>query len=124
MTAYNKGIAEFFCEMTGVSKDKLRRMSTPRIPESNMTNEELGQVGELSAFASRILMKCLWLSRLARPDIAFAVQRLSGRVTRWTRWEDRQTYRLVIYLHSTCDHVMKLTVDATQRLTSFVTCIY
>lgn len=91
MTAYNKGIVEFFCEMTGVSKDKFRRVSTPRIPESNMTNEELGQVGELSAFASRILMRCLWLSRLARPDIAFAAQRLSSRVTRWTRWEDRQT---------------------------------
>ena len=106
-----KGIVEFFYGMTGVSKDKLRRASTPCIPESNMSAEESGQVGELSTYASRILMRCLWLSRRARPDIAFAVQRLASRVTRWTQWEDRQTYRLISYLHSTCDHVMKLTAE-------------
>ena len=111
MTAYTKGIVEFFCEMTGVSKDKLRRVSTPCIPESNMSAEESGQVGELSTYASRILMRCLWLSRLARPDIAFAVQRLASRVPRWTQWEDRQTNRLISYLHSTCDHVMKLSAE-------------
>ena len=60
-------------------------------------------------------MRCLWLSRLARPDIAFAVQRLASRATKWTRWEDGQTHRLISYLHVTSEHVMKLSVDPNQR---------
>ena len=114
MKAYAKGIVEFFCEMTGTQREKLRKVTTPCLPESNMTNEELSNVGELGSFASRILMRCLWISRLARPDIAFAVQRLASRVTRWTKWEDRQMYRLVSYLHSTSEHVMKLRADPGQ----------
>ena len=115
MTAYAKGIVEFFCEVTDVPKEKLRSVTTPCLPEANMCDEELDNEGQLSKFASRILMRCLWLSRLCRPDIAFAVQRLASRVTRWTKWEDRQTYRLVSYLHSTCNHVLKLTVDPSQQ---------
>ena len=115
MTAYAKGIVQFFCEVTDVPKEKLRSVTTPCLPEANMCDEELENEGQLSKFASRILMRCLWLSRLCRPDIAFAVQRLASRVTRWTKWEDRQTYRLVSYLHSTCNHVMKLTVDPSQQ---------
>ena len=114
MRACAKGIVDFFCGMTGTVKEKLRSVTTPCLPESNMTDEELAKVGELSSIPSRILMRCLWLSRLARPDIAFAVQRLASRVTKWTRWEDRQTHRLISYLHATSEHVMKLTVDPNQ----------
>ena len=101
--------------MAGTVKEKIRGVTTPCLPESNMTDEELARVGELSSISSRILMRCLWLSRLARPDIAFAVQRLASRVTKWTRWEDRQAYRLISYLHTTSEHVMKLTVGPNQH---------
>ena len=109
-----KALWIFFCEMTSTVKEKLRAVTTPCLPESNMTDDELAKVGELSSISSRILMRCLWLSRLARPDIAFAVQRLASRVTKWTRWEDRQTHRLISYLHVIFEHVMKLTVDLNQ----------
>ena len=115
MTDYAKGIVEFFCNLTEVPKEKLRSVPTPCIPEASMCDDELSTPGQLSTSASKILMRCLWLSRLCRPDIAFAVQRLASRVTRWTKWEDRQTYRLISYLHATCDHVMKLTADPSQR---------
>jgi hypothetical protein len=120
MRAYANGIVDFFCEMTRTVKEKLHAVTTLCLPESNMTDDELAKVGELSAISSRILMRCLWLSRLARPDIAFAVPRLASRVTKWTRWEDRQTHRLISYLHATSEHVMKLTVDPTQRPSLFV----
>ena len=120
MRVYANGIVDFFCEMTRTVKEKLHAVTTLCLPESNMTDDELAKVGELSAISSRILMRCLWLSRLARPDIAFAVPRLASRVTKWTRWEDRQTHRLISYLHATSEHVMKLTVDPTQRPSLFV----
>lgn len=92
MRAYANGIVDFFCEMTGTVKEKLCAVTTLCLPESDMTDDELAKVGELSAISSRILMRCLWLSRQARPDIAFAVPRLASRGTKWIRWEDRQTH--------------------------------
>ena len=120
MRAYANGIVDFFCEMTSVQKEKLGRVPTPCLPESSMTDLELSQEGELRTIAARILMRCLWLSRLARPDISFAVQRLASRVTKWTRWEDRQMYRLVSYLHSTCEYVMRVAAEPSEQPTLLV----
>ena len=68
-----------------------------------MSEEELAHEGALHNNAAKVLMRCLWLSRLARPDLSFAVQRLASRVTRWTLWEDRQMLRLISYIHTTAD---------------------
>ena len=107
MRSYARGIVEFYCVLTGSAKSKPRNTSTPCLPESNMTDAEVASEGTIQPFAARILMQCLWISRLARPDISFAVQRLASRVTRWTAWEDRQTLRLISYLNSTEEFVAK-----------------
>ncbi|CAE7264193.1 FAD4L1, partial [Symbiodinium sp. CCMP2592] len=96
----------FEYKITGTTPDKLRRVNTPCIAESSMTDEDISAQGELHDSASRILMRCLWLARLCRADIAFAVTRLASRVTRWTAWEDRQVLRLVSYIHHTRDVCM------------------
>ena len=88
---YAEQIVQTYCELTGTTPDKLRRVTTPSIAELAMTDEEIATPGELHDSASRILMRCLWLARLCRADISFAVSRLASRVTRWTAWEDRQT---------------------------------
>ena len=115
MRSYSKGIISFYCEITGMRQEKLRKVSTPCLLENQTTDEELAHEGEMHAFAARILMKCLWLSRLARPDISFAVQRLASRITRWTKWEDRQMLRLVSYLNSTSKYVMLLQLNLTKH---------
>ena len=120
MRSYSKGIISFYCEITGMRQEKLRKASTPCLLENQTTDEELAHEGEMHAFAARILMKCLWLSRLARPDISFAVQRLASRITRWTKWEDRQMLRLVSYLNSTCEYVMRAAVEPDQAPTLLV----
>ena len=71
-----------------------------------MTDEEIVTPGELHDSASRILIRCLWLARLCRADILSAIIRLSSRVTRWITWEDRQTLRLVSFIHHTRDICM------------------
>ena len=76
-----------------------------------MFEGELAHEGVLHNHAAKVLMRCLWLSRLARLDLSFAVQRLASRVTRWTLWEDRQMLRFISYVHSIADHMIQATVD-------------
>ena len=104
MRSYAEQIVVFYCEMTGMERQKLKKVASPALPESSMGDDELEE-GELHHLAARILMRLLWLSRLSRPDLAFIVGRLASRVTRWTRWEDRQLMRAISYLNSTIEHV-------------------
>ena len=69
MRSYAAQLIAFYCETTGISPDKLRRVPSPAIPENQATDSELHSEGELHGSASRVLMRALWLSRLARPDI-------------------------------------------------------
>ena len=62
--------------------------------------------GGLNGAAARILIKALWLGRLARPKLCFIIGRLAARVSRRSRWEDRQLLRMVSYLHWTTDFCM------------------
>ena len=110
MSLYARGTLSFYCEPTGTPVAKLRRVDTPCLPESQMSEEELAHEGVLRNHAAKVLMRCLWLSRLARPGLSFAVHRLASRVTRWTLWEDRQMLRL-ISVHSTADHMTQATVS-------------
>ena len=49
--------------------DKLKPAATPFIPDGSTTSSDEEAKGELAPNACRILMKALWLGRLARPDI-------------------------------------------------------
>jgi hypothetical protein len=103
MSSYAKGIVSFYCELAGVE--------TPCLPESQMSEHELAHEGVLHNHAAKVLMRCLWLSRLARPDLSFAVRRLASRVTSWTLWEDRQMLRLISYVHATADRMIQAIVN-------------
>ena len=74
MRSYAKVITSLYFEITGMRQEKLRKVSTPCLLENQMTDEELAHEGEMHAFAARTFMRCLWFSRLARPDISFAAQ--------------------------------------------------
>ena len=69
MSSYAKGIVSFHREPTGTPVEKLRKVETPCLPKSQMSEEELAQHNH----ATKALMRCLWLSCLARPDLSFAV---------------------------------------------------
>jgi len=71
-----------------------------------MTDDELNQQGQLSGSEARVLMRILWLSRLARPDVSFIVGRLATRVTQWSKFEDRKLYRCICYLHHSREKVL------------------
>ena len=114
MRSYAEQLVEFYCESAGVSPDKLRRVPSPAIPENQATDSELESEGELHSSASRVLMRALWLSRLARPDISFIVTRLASRVSKWTKFEDRQLFRLMPYLRHSAHLTLQGTVSQTE----------
>eukprot|EP00435_Cladocopium_sp_Y103_P036459 s2679_g9.t1 len=69
MRSYADGVVDAYCQITGHDRSRLKKVSTPFLPET-YSDEDLSQAGELQKDASRILMRMLWLARLARPDLS------------------------------------------------------
>ena len=122
MRSYSKRIISFHCEITCMRPQKPCKVITPCLLENQVTDEELAHEGEMHACAERILMRCLWLSCLARPDIIFAVQRLASRIARWTKWEDRQMLRVATgeLPKLNGEYVMRAAVEPDQAPTLLV----
>ena len=69
---------------------------------TNVKEEEIGSLGELSTVCSQIVVKCLYLARIGRPDILWSVNKLARAVTKLTTPCDKRLARLVSYiLHQT-----------------------
>ena len=60
-------------------------------------------VGELSNTCSQIVLKCLYLARIGRPDILWSVNKLARSITKWTKACDKRLNRLISYIHHTCE---------------------
>ena len=63
-----------------------------------------GSVGELSKVCSQIVLKCLYLARIGRPDILWSVNKLARAVTKLTRVCDKRLARLISYIHHTSEY--------------------
>ena len=61
----------------------------------------MGSVGELSTVCSQIVLKCLYLARIGRPDILWSVNKLARAVTKWIQNCDKRLARLISYIHHT-----------------------
>ena len=81
-------------------------LATPYVSENLLTQQDFEVEGQVSHKSSSVLMKLLWVCRLARPDLAYSISTLATQVTRWSRNSDKQLFRLVSYLNSTLDVCM------------------
>ena len=63
--------------------------------KSQQFKEERGFVGEVSKVCSQIVLKCLYLARIGRPDNQWSVNTLARAVTKWTRACDKRLVRLI-----------------------------
>ena len=66
--------------------------------------EENESVGELSTVCSQIVLKCLYLARIGKPDILWSVNKLARAVTKWTKACDKRLARLISYIHHTSEY--------------------
>ena len=61
-------------------------------------------MGELSTVCSPIVLKCLYLSRIGRPDILWSVIKLTRAFTRWTKSCVKRLAPLILYIHHTSEY--------------------
>ena len=81
----------------------------------NFKEEELKSVGELSKVCSQIVLKCLYLARIRRPDILWSVNKLARSITKWSKACDKRLNRLISYVHHTCEYKQYCFVGNTAK---------
>ena len=69
MAGHAKKCVERYCELANKTTQQLYKVSTPCINDHHFKEEEKKSVGELSHVCSQIVLKCLYLARIGRPDI-------------------------------------------------------
>ena len=107
MSDYAKSSVEHYMKAANCAS-KLRKADTPFAPPGSLpAADDEPSGGQLSGVASSIVMKVLWLARLARPDLMKATCDLAASVTKWSRNCDRKTHRLIGYIHQTQDWRLK-----------------
>ena len=70
---------------------------------------------DLSKVCSQIVLKCLYLARIGRPDILWSVNKLARSITKWTKACDKRISRLISYIHQTCEFRQYLFVGNTAK---------
>ena len=64
---------------------------------------------------SQIVLKCLYLARIGRPDILWSVYKLARSITKWTKACDKRLNRLISYFHHTREYRQYCHVGSTAK---------
>ena len=115
MEGHAKKCVERYCELANKTTQQLYKVSTPCIDDHHFKEEEMKSVGELSNTCSQIVMKCLYLARIGRPDILWSVNKLARSITKWTKACDKRLNRLISYMHHTCQYKQYCHVGNTAK---------
>ena len=94
-----------YLELANKTISSLKQAATPCIDDHQIAPENFEAKGELAAVAARIVLKVLYLARIARPDLLWAVNILAREVTKWTAACDQRLFRLICYIKCTKDWV-------------------
>ena len=104
MAGHAKKCVERYCELANKTTQQLYKVSTPSIDDHHFKEEETKSVGELSHVCSQIVLKCLYLARIGRPDILWSVNKLARSITKWTKACDKRLNRLISKIHHTSEY--------------------
>ena len=115
MEGLAKKCVERYWELAKETTQQLYQVSTPCLDDHHFQEGELGSKGESSKVCSQIVLKCLYLARIGRPDILWSVNKLARAVTKWTRACDKRLARLISYLHHTCEYKQYCHVGNTAK---------
>ena len=72
-------------------------------------------VGELPQVCSQIVLKCLYLERIGRPDILWSVNKFARSITKCSKACDKRLNRLISYVHHTCEYKQYCYVGNTAK---------
>ena len=82
MEGHTTKCVERYCELANKTTQQLHKVSTPCIDDHHFKEEEMKLVGELSQLCSQIVLKCLHLAIIGRPDILWSVNKLARSITK------------------------------------------
>ena len=112
MEGHAKKCVERYCELSNKTTQQFYKVSTPCIDDHHFKEEEMKSVGELSPVCSQIVLKCLYLARIGRPDFLWSVNKLARSITKWTKACDKRLNRLISYTHHTSEYKQFCHVEA------------
>ena len=115
MVGHAKKCVERYCELANKTTQQLYKVSTPCIDDHHFKEEETKSVGELSSTCSQIVLKCLYLARIGRPDILWSVNKLARSITKWTKACDKRLNRLISYIHHISEYKQYCHVGNTAK---------
>ena len=115
MEGHAKKCVERYCELANRTTQQLYFVSTPCIDDHHFEEEELKFVGELPQVCSQIVLNCLYLARIGRPDILWSVNKLARSITKWTKACDKRLSRLITNIYHTCDYKQYCHVGNTPK---------
>lgn len=95
MRAYARDMIQDYVIMTNTKT--FQKALTPFLVKVAEYLDDAEAVGELVSSASSFLMKLMWISRLARPDLLRATTWLATKVQKWNRFCDAHLHRGMSY---------------------------
>ena len=104
MEGHAKKYVERYCELANKTTQQFCNVATPCMDDHQFQEEENESVGELSTVCSQIVLKCLYLARIGRPDILWSVNKLARAVTKWTKACDKRLARWISHIHHICEY--------------------
>ena len=90
MEGHAKKCVERCCELANKATEQFFKVATPCMDDHQFKEEEIGSVGELSIVCSQIVLTCLFLARIGRPDILGSVNKLTRAITKWASACDKR----------------------------------
>ena len=113
MEGHAKKCVERYCELANKTTQQLYKVSAPCIDDHHFKEEETKS--ELSQVCSQIVLKCLYLARIGRPDILRFVNKLARSITKWTEACDKRLNRLISYIHHSREYEQYCHVGNTAK---------
>ena len=77
MEGHARKCVERYCEVENKKTEQLFKVSHLCLDDHQIKKEELENKGELSEVCSHIVLKCLYLARIGRPDILWSVNKMA-----------------------------------------------
>jgi hypothetical protein len=94
-----QGCVERYLELSGLKESSLKPVATPNIEDHLLAPDDFETKGVLATCCSKAVLKCLYMVRLARPELYWAVNALAREVTKWNIACDKRLHRLISYIH-------------------------
>ena len=73
------------CELAPKKVSQLKQAATLCIDDHQSKSADSDIVGELATVCAHIVIRCLYIGRLGRPDILWTVNTLARAVAKWNR---------------------------------------